>query len=284
MIILTSTDTLRVVTGSAGSVDVHAAWMDGPANPTPGRQNSQISSAATTTVVASPGSGVFRAVKTLLVRNSHASNSNLISIEHSDGTLIPRLFSATLGPLETLAYDDQTGFSVRDAQGRLKANEAAGSLAVAVGTRNVVVLGSDVINNNATANTIADITGLSFSVTAGEIYWFRMGLLFNAAAGTTGARFSVNGPASPTQLGYRVGIASVAAAGSDGETTGFGNAYDQPTGAAATSPFTTGNFATVEGFIQPSANGTLVGRVASEISSSAITVKAGSFLEWMRTV
>lgn len=43
-----------------------------------------------------------------------------------------------------------------------------------------------------------------------------------------------------------------------------------------------GNIATIEGYISPSANGTVIARFASEVASSAITAKAGSFVEFMQ--
>lgn len=134
-----------------------------------------------------------------------------------------------------------------------------------------VYLSSDQTNNNGTANTIADITGLSFSVTSGVRYEFEFFLVYTAAAITTGARFSVSGPASPTALHYSTQIPTTTSG------MGFSNgnsAYDTPAAAQASSAATGSNIATIRGVIQPSATGTLIGRFASEVSSSAIVVKA----------
>lgn len=148
-------------------------------------------------------------------------------------------------------------------------------------------MASDVTNNNASANTIADVTGLSFSVTAGEGYWFKFRILYTAAATTTGSRWSVNGPASPTMLAFRAsnGLSAAGTAGTDVMTEVNAAAYDSPAASNASSPTATanqGNVAVIEGFIQPSANGTVIARFASEVSSSAIVAKAGSLLEWYR--
>ncbi len=59
-----------------------------------------------------------------------------------------------------------------------------------------MVLAADVINNNAVANTIADVTGLSFPVTEGQTFWFYFIIPYTSAATTTGCRWSVSGPAS----------------------------------------------------------------------------------------
>ena len=140
----------------------------------------------------------------------------------------------------------------------------------------IVTLGSDVTNNNATANTIADVTGLSFSVTAGVTYRFHATIIYTAAVITTGSRWSISGPAAPTLLAYNARYPNSSA----GETVYYSVAYDQPAGANTVSPFTAGNIAQIEGIIIPSANGTVIVRFASEVGSSAIIAKAGSTLTW----
>lgn len=286
MLLLNSTsDLVRVVTSGTANVDVHASFVDlSGTTVTPGRTNTTISTAATTTVVASPGASTARTVKSLHIRNRHASNSNTVTVLHTDGTTAVELISVTLGAGWVLHYDEGAGFEVLDKDGRSVQNSAAGSLPVSVGTLNAVVLSADVTNNNATANTIADVTGLSFSVNAGETYYFRFIINYTAAATTTGSRFSVNGPGSPTLLSYRMEVSLAAAAGTDGVTTAISTAYDTPAGATATSANTAGNIAVIEGFITPSASGTVIARFASEVSSSAIVAKAGSLLQWMRTL
>ena len=132
---------------------------------------------------------------------------------------------------------------------------------------------SPVTNNNASANTIADVTGLSFSVVSGSIYWFKFIILYTSAATTTGSRWSISGPSSPTLLRYYSKYTLTAAT----ETTNYVAAYDTPAAASATS-LTTGNLAIIEGMIQPSGNGTVIARFASEVSGSAITALAGSFV------
>jgi hypothetical protein len=161
---------------------------------------------------------------------------------------------------------------VFDNFGRLATNTSANGSGAAVNALNTVVLASDVTNNNASANTIADVTGLSFSVTAGETYWFRFVCDYTAAAGATGSRWSVSGPGSPTRLSYQ----STYSLTTTTQTLNTGlTAYDLPAASNATSPTTTGNLAVVEGYITPSADGTVVARCASEVGSSAIVAKAG---------
>lgn len=43
-------------------------------------------------------------------------------------------------------------------------------------------LAADVVNNNGVANTMQDVTGLSFPVLAGQTYWFRFAINYTAAS------------------------------------------------------------------------------------------------------
>ena len=149
----------------------------------------------------------------------------------------------------------------------------------ATGTMTIVTLGSDVTNNNIVANTIADVTGLSFAVTAGNTYWFEFVIPYTAAATTTGSRWSINGPGSPTALSYRSEYTLTATS----ITVNCATAYDIPAASNATS-LTVGNVATIWGFIKPSRDGTVIARFASEVSSSAIVAKAGATLRYIQVL
>jgi hypothetical protein len=111
MLILASTDKLQVVTGSAGNIQVHASWMDNASGAIgPGRTNTPaITGAGTVDIVASPAAGVFRAIKTLHIRNT-AVTSNDVTVRHTDGTTTVELYKITLAPGQTLQYIDEVGF------------------------------------------------------------------------------------------------------------------------------------------------------------------------------
>lgn len=286
MLLLTSTsDLLQVVTSGVVTTDVHASYVDinTSGTVTPGRTNTAITTATTTTAVGSPGASTYRTVKSLHIRNRHATTAQTVTVQHTDGTTVVEMISVQLPAGYVLHYDEGAGFEILDSFGRSLQNSSNNGSGAAVNSTNLVVLSADVTNNNATANTIADVTGLSFSVTAGETYFFRFSVWYTAAATTTGSRWSVNGPASPTRLAYRSQYSLTATS----ETVNSGlTAYDQPAAANASSTATTtgGNIAVVEGIITPSASGTVSLRFASEISSSAIVAKPGSLLEWYRTL
>lgn len=282
MLLLASTsDKVQVVTDGAVTVDAHASYVDWDGTttpPVPGRKNTGITTATTTDVVSSPSSGVFRTVKTLVVRNRHATTSVGVILVHTDGSNVSQILQATLRAGDTLHYHEGAGFFLTDIFGRaLGANDF--SATAAVNALNLVVLASAVTNNNSTANTIADVTGLSFAVTAGQTYKFRFTIPYTSAATTTGSRWSINGPGSPTQLNYASRYTLTATS----MTTNFATAYDIPAASNASS-LTAGNVAVIEGVITPSGNGTVIARFASEISGSAVVAQAGALLEWYRTL
>jgi hypothetical protein len=112
VLLLTSTsDALSVVTGQAVAVDVHASWMDyATGTVTPGRTNTAISTAATTTVVAAPAASTQRNCKSLHLRNKDAALSVDVTVRHTDGTTIVELIKITLAAGDSLEYIEGVGF------------------------------------------------------------------------------------------------------------------------------------------------------------------------------
>lgn len=285
MILLSgATDILRVTTSSAATIEGFAAFADrtgfGPsAEITPDNSEFAVAAAATTTLVAAPGVGVHRSVRFIAISNTHATLSCTVAVQFYDGTNARRLFLAVLGAGEALHYDEAHGWQCINAAGLPKTAQSLGALAPAVNSLNTVVLGADVINNNAVANTLQNVTGLSFAVNAGEMYWFEFSVLYTAQATTTGSRWTLNGPAF-SQLSYWQQWSLTVATLSLGSQA----AYQQPAASNGTSAAIAGNMALVGGFIMPSDSGVLQLQFASEVVSSAITAKAGSLLKWYRVL
>ena len=119
MIILASTsDLIRVVTSHAAQVEVHASFVDlSGTTVTPGRTNTLITTATTATIVASPAASTVRNIKHLNITNDHASQSCIVTVEHSDGTTIIELMSFTLLPGENMIFNEEGRWAHRDAQG-----------------------------------------------------------------------------------------------------------------------------------------------------------------------
>ena len=119
MIILSSTsDLIRVVTSHAAQIEVHTSWVDlAGSTVTPGRTNTLITTATTTTIVGSPASGAVRNLKHLNITNDHASQSCIVTVEHSDGTTVIELMAFTLLPGENMVLNEEGRWAHRDAQG-----------------------------------------------------------------------------------------------------------------------------------------------------------------------
>ena len=120
MLLLTSTsDIIRLITGTATStIEVHASYVDVSGSTiTPGRTNTRITAAATTTIVASPAASTQRNVKALYVTNNSPGTSCNVAVEHYDGTNAVELMQFILLPGENLGYREDGSWVRRDAQG-----------------------------------------------------------------------------------------------------------------------------------------------------------------------
>lgn len=122
MILLANTSSkIQVITGSAvTSTVMHASWVDNASGTiTPGATNSTTNSAVTTDAVGAPGASTYRNVKFITVRNTNATTSNTITIQHTDGTTVVILWSGTLGAGMQVSIDDRGIISVFSASGLL---------------------------------------------------------------------------------------------------------------------------------------------------------------------
>lgn len=121
MLILSSTsDLIRVVTGSAASVTCSVAAVDNASGTisvpdTP--PIAAITSATTTTIVAAPGSGVQRNVKGIALTNNHATVSTTVVVQRYNGTYTADLMGVTLLPGENCIMDESGAWHHHDAQG-----------------------------------------------------------------------------------------------------------------------------------------------------------------------
>lgn len=120
MLLLNSTsDVVRVVTSAAAnSIDVHASWIDlSGTTVTPGRLNTVITTATTTTIVPSPAASTTRNLKGLYMTNDSAATSCTVAVEHYDGTNTVELIQFVLLPGENLGYREDGSWVHRDQNG-----------------------------------------------------------------------------------------------------------------------------------------------------------------------
>lgn len=283
MLILTeTTDNLQVVLGgnvTANQLQCFASYRDITTTAyTPGRIGVNTNNTTDVNLVPAPASSTQRVIDFISVFNADTVSATVTIKLDANGTE-SIIWKGILQTGEKLQYTDDRGFSVLDTNGLTKTASFTNVAVPAVNSLNVVVMTGDVVNNNATLNTIADVTGLSFPVIAGQTYWFEFVIPYTSAATTTGSRWSISGPANPTRLNYRSEYTLAATT----TTVNSATAYDIPAASNATS-LADGNVATIWGIIQPSQNGNVIARFASEIANSAITAKAGATLRWMRII
>lgn len=120
MLLLTSTsDIIRVVTGSpVSTITVQASYVDNASGTiTPGRTNTNITTATTTTIVAAPGSSTQRNVKGIHITNNSAASSTQVTVQHFDGTTSTDIMGVTLLAGENLIMTDSGDWNHHDAQG-----------------------------------------------------------------------------------------------------------------------------------------------------------------------
>lgn len=245
-------------------------------NTTYSADNHALLTNSTTQVVlaAAPAAGKKRVIDYISVFNADTT-AKTVEIKVNMGGTDFIVAKATLGVGEKLEYADGAGFHVLTVDSAIKNSLNQGVNSPITGYQRIA-LGADVTNNNATANTIADVTGLAVPVSAGIRTWFRFVVRYTAAATTTGSRWSISFP-SATEIVYgsEYSLTTTSRTFNDGLT-----AADLPAAASASSAATAGNLAVVEGIILPAASGNVQLRFASEIASSAIVAKAGSFVDY----
>lgn len=281
IVLAATTDKIQVILANAiatNQAQCVACWRDITSAPTyvAGRSLANTNSTTDVDLVASPAASTQRVIDFLSVYNNDTASMN-VTIKFDAAGTDYILWKGTILTGERVEYENGKGWTVVTSAGLIKMQQ--GTVGVALSNFNTVTLATDV--GNTALNVLADVTGLSFAVTAGEVYWFQFDINYTAAATATGSRWSVFGPGSPTQLTYMSEYSLAATT-----TTRNANltAYDLPAAANATSGTIGSNKARIEGIIQPSSSGTVRARFAAEVASSAITAKAGSRVLWQRTL
>lgn len=274
-----TTDKIQVVlTGAVSSAQwsCYASYNDTKSGQTllPDRAVANTDDTTPIDLVSAPASGTQRGIGEVSIINMDTGAGEVTVRYNANGTTYT-LARFTLSSGEKLEYTSQNGWRVLATSGAAKQSINQGNSPVS-SDLNRVVLGSDVTNNNAVANTIANVTGLSFPVVAGTKYYFKFWINYTAAATSTGSRWAVNGP-SLTSLTLKSVYSLAATTQTQNTVTG----YDLPAAANASSASTAGNWALLEGIIECSADGDVIARFASEVANSAIVAKAGSFVDYI---
>lgn len=271
MITLTATtDKIQAVLAGAittNQLQCATSWTDATTTDTTGgRTLTNTNNTTDVDLVGAPAASTTRLVDYISIYNNDTVSATVTVKFDANGTEYI-LFKGTIGSGERLEYTKVNGFQVFTSNGSVKNETLQGAIISTPWTE--VVLAADDTNSNATANTLEDLNGLVFALTAGNTYAFELFGAYTAAATTTGCRFTVNGPAA-TWLSYNSRYTLTATT----ETVNYATAYQIPAASNASS-LTTGNTVFLQGIVKPSANGNLQAQFASEVLSSAIVAKAG---------
>lgn len=196
-----TTDTLRVITGSAADLDCEVSHIDmtqasPPVPDWPITTFTNIPSAATTTVAAAPAASKTRKIKAVSITNVHASQSTTVRvvIERSGPVTWDCFNMITLQPGESLTFTEATGWFYNK-----------GTISVPVGTTNFLT-GAD--QTLATAdiylsNSVLKLDGMGAPTVGRGFHWeFILSKTAGTAAGVLTVRIGTT--ASTTDSGKAV--------------------------------------------------------------------------------
>jgi hypothetical protein len=277
MIILNSiTDKVQVKLGgtvTTNQLKCYAAYRDTTSTTIEAKRN-VLNTSNTTAVdlVDSPASSTQRVVDYMSVYNSDTVSAT-VTVQFSDNGTLYNLCIVSLGAGEKVEYQEGKGFKVLSTTGAERfSNNFPGLLESS--NLNFVLKTAD---QTSTVTTYADISNLSFSISAGQMYWFRFVIPYTTLNISYGAKFAINGPASPTFLAYQT--TNCNGAGNGTVSRGL-STYDAAT--TSNNGVLAGNIAIVEGVIIPSSDGTLIARFGNEAGGQSNTVKAGAMVKYIQ--
>jgi len=271
MLFLTATtDSIAVTTsnGAAYDVDIVSTFIDrvtstgviGEAQ----RELENMASATTVDIVEEPASDTTRKVKSIHIRNTHATSAVDVLVQLDANGTFYELHKATLLAGESLCYLDTIGFFKLVDTTRLE--------------RSFVTESSQAITS--VTPTFVDITDLTCPMKSGVVYGV-LACIQHISSGTTiGCQLGFNIGAAPTASRFgtidTVTASTTASVHSAGSITARDTAITaQTTGSAAVS------LAIIAGFIQPSADGTFAMRGCVD-QAGTLTIQAGSWLRVFR--
>jgi hypothetical protein len=125
---------------------------------------------------------------------------------------------------------------------------------------------------------MVNTTGLAFPVTAGRTYRFECFVVFRTAATTTGLKLGLTCPAFSV-LAAHANI-PIALDGTAAMLHGTLSSSGDSVVGTGIGVVNTDHLAVINGLFVPTANGTVQVQHASEVSGSAVTVRAGSVLQY----
>jgi hypothetical protein len=278
MIILTNTtDKIQVKLGGTAAANqavCYASFRDTTTTTISASRGITLTNNTTVVdLVASPSASTQRIIDYISIHNADTA-SVTVTIDFFNNTSLFTLITATLGSGEKLEYQEGTGFKIISTTGAQRITDGMAGSPTANSDISYVLKSTDQSTNS---NTFVSITGLEFPVSAGKSYWFRFVIPYDVTNTSTGSAFAITGPAA-ANIYYYTDVSS-------GTNTRFvqrGITVYDGTLASAGSPQVTGNIATVEGVVTPTANGNITARFRhQEVSVVSVTQKAGACVQYI---
>lgn len=271
LLLSATTDKFDLVTSSTSALDVHVSYVDASGSTTSaGRQNTTITTATTTDILAAPAASTVRNARTINIRNRGAANND-VTVRLNQNATIFELHKVTVPPGATLQHSDDTGWT-------LVTTTTVDNILLRVLTADVT--GSDVLTAQQWFPTLGAVT-----VAAATTYELSGQLLTTRAAGavshTTGLLFA--GTATLTSIQYVAMVKS-----GDVETNAAMNATairvaTNTTVKSASTSATETITIDIEGMVRINAGGTFIPQfIYSAAPGGAPTIKANSFLRLTR--
>jgi hypothetical protein len=269
--LVSTSDTLSVITSAAALVDMHASWIDYDGTPgtIPGRHNEKGIGAATTVLVGSPGSGVYRTLKAMHLRNRHATAQTDVTIKHTDGTTDVELHKATLQPGDMLEYLEGLGF-------------------VEIANPALPLIGRVLTADDAGGQLVATDqpwfpTNPALTVAAATTYWMRGLLKIVTGATSHSTALSFTGTATLTSIDYYAQAHRSAVETIISVFSGI-NVISAAAAVVDVAGVQVGHYIQVNGMIRINGAGTLIPNFKfSANPTTSCTVKRNSYF-WLREI
>ncbi len=262
LLLALTTDKLGLFTSTTADIDAHVsyidinsstgAWVGG------GKQNATINTVVATPgtdILAAPAGTTLRNIKTINIRNRHATTSNTVTAAFNANGTLYELHKATLAAGEALEYVEGVGFFV-------------------LGATNPTLVTSLAADLTNTVTLPQEVTGLTVAMGVGTWDW-RYTILYQSAATATGIRYSVNHTGTVTHFTYNVGyVDTTATASTAAATQAAVGAAAQVYGAfSARAKSTAGTGSTIS-------SDTLAADMQIDIWGKAIVTVAGNIALW----
>ena len=106
MILAGTSAKVIMVTSSTADIAVSASWADNTTTTLIGGNDNTLTNTATVTdIVASPAASTQRQIKNIKIYNYDTTDSNTITVSHTDGFLSAVIYRRALAPYESCEYD-----------------------------------------------------------------------------------------------------------------------------------------------------------------------------------